>query len=139
MVRCLVAKISSLSADSPASGPLSVADARQRGLEVDTGQLQRGAFEVDHVAVVGALQRDRDHVGAEQRLERRIGVVTLRRDLDVNAVAPGGVIADECERRIAAAKFAVDGVDDAGAGAMNRMKFNPVQSLLQNPSPNLRP
>ena len=78
------------------------------------------------LAAVLALQRQRDHVGAEQRFEVRIGVVALRRYLDLNAVALVGIIADERERRIAAPKLAADGVNHAGAGAMNGMKFNLV-------------
>jgi len=32
-------------------------------------------------------------------------------------------------------KFAVDGVNHAGAGAMNRVKFDLVQAFLQNQPP----
>jgi len=93
---------------------------------MDAWQLQRGAFEVHHAAVLRPLQRQRDHVDAKQRLERRIGVVALRRHPDLDAVGLVGVASDEGESRIAAAKFAVDGVNHAGAGSMNSMKFNLV-------------
>ena len=104
----------------------SIRDPRQHRPEVNAGQLQRRAFEVDHAAVVRALQRERDHVVAEQRLEDRVGVMSLGRYLDLNAVAVVGVITDEGESGIAASKLAVDGVNHAGAGSMNGMKFDLV-------------
>jgi hypothetical protein len=82
--------------------PKLVRNSRQHGLEGDARHLQRRAFKVDHVAVVRALQRERDHVRAEQRFECRIGVVALRCDLDVNAVVSRGVVADEREGGVAA-------------------------------------
>ena len=93
---------------------------------MDAWQLQRGAFEVHHAAVLRPLQRQRDHVGPEQRLERRIFVVALRRNPGLNAVGLVGVASDKGESRIAAAEFAVNGVNDAGASSMNSMKFNLV-------------
>jgi hypothetical protein len=107
-------------------GTGSIADARQDRLEGDAGQLQRGAFEVDHVAVRRSLQGQRHHVGSEQRLETRIVMVALGRDLDVDFVASAGVVPDEGKARIAAAQFARNGIDHAIAGAMNGMKLNPV-------------
>src|SRR5262249_26437905 len=62
----------------------SITDPRQHRPEGDAGQLQRGALEVDHVVVLDSFERQRDHVGSEQRLERRIGVVPLRRHFDVD-------------------------------------------------------
>ncbi len=112
-----------------------VRDPRQHRLEVDARQLQRFALEVDHVAVLGALQHQRDHVGPEQRPERRIGIVALGRDLDVNAVTAVGVVADERKRRIAAAKLTVDGVEHTGAGAVNGVIFELVKTFLQYPIP----
>jgi hypothetical protein len=93
---------------------------------VDAGQLQRGAFEVHHAAILRPLQRQRNHVGPEQRLERRIGVVALRRHPGLNAVGLVGIASDEGESRIAAAELAVDGLNHAGASSMNSMKFNLV-------------
>ena len=61
--------------------------------------------------------------------------VSLRRHLDLNAVGLPGIASDKGEGRIAAPEFAVHGVDHAGARAMNCMKFDLVQTLLQNPSP----
>jgi hypothetical protein len=84
----------------------SVADPRQHRLEDDAGQLQRGALEVDHVAGLHSLQRQRDHVGSEQRLEPGVGIVPERRDFDVDVVALAGVIADERKAGIAAAQVA---------------------------------
>jgi hypothetical protein len=52
-----------------------VADPRQDG--ADARQLQRGAFEVEQMAFFSSPQRQRDPVGTEQRLERRIFVVVL--------------------------------------------------------------
>jgi predicted Zn-dependent protease len=77
----------------------SVADACQHRPEGDAGQLQRGAFEVDHVAVRHSLQRQRDHVGSEQRLEGRVVVVALGRDLDVDFLALAGVAPDKMQSR----------------------------------------
>jgi hypothetical protein len=54
-----------------------VADPRQDGAEGDARQLQRGAFEVEQMAFFSSPQRQRDPVGTEQRLERRIFVVVL--------------------------------------------------------------
>jgi hypothetical protein len=59
-------------------------------------------------------------------LNGRIGVVALRRHPDLNAVGLVGVASDEGESRIAAPQLAVDGVNHAGAGSMNSMKFNLV-------------
>jgi hypothetical protein len=109
----------------------SVADARQHRLEGDARQLQRGAFEIDHVVVRRSLQRQRDHIGSEQRLESRVVIVALGRDLDVDFVALAVVVPDKCKARIAPAQFAVDGVDHAGPGAMNGMKFNLVEAFAQ--------
>jgi hypothetical protein len=53
----------------------------------------------------------------------------------MNAVALVGVVADERESRIAAPELAGGRANYAGAGPMNRVKFNLVQSLLQNPIP----
>jgi predicted MFS family arabinose efflux permease len=61
---------------------------------------------MQQVAVLGTLQRERDHVGSEQRPEIRVFVVALGRDFDVNLVALAGVVADERKTGIAAAKFA---------------------------------
>jgi len=88
--------------------------------------LQCGAFEVDHVAIVLALQRQRDPVGSKQRPERGIGVVALGRDLDADPTAFVAITADEGEGGIAAAKFSRMGVNHAAACAMNGMKFNLV-------------
>src|SRR5581483_12334086 len=96
---------------------------------------QRGAFEIDHVAVVLAFQRQRDPVGSEQRLERRIVVVAFGRDPDLDRVALAAIAADESEGGVSAAKLAVDGVNDAAACAMNRVKLNLVKACLQIPSP----
>jgi hypothetical protein len=91
------------------SGPdhALIANPGQDRLEGNARQLQRGTFEVDHVAIDRALHRQRDHVGAEQRPESRIGIVALGRNLDVDAVAFVPVAADECEAGIAAAKLAL--------------------------------
>ena len=74
---------------------------------VDQDRIEAAAeIEVDHVAILGSPQRQRDHVGSEQRLEPGVGIVTLGRDLDVDFVALAGVVADECKAGIAAAEFA---------------------------------
>ena len=114
---------------------VSIGDARQHRLEVDAGHLQCGPLKIEHIAVRSALQRQRDPVDPEQRLERWIFIVALGRDLDENVLALVGVIADECKAGIAATKLAVVGVNYAGAGAMNGVKFNLVKSFLQCRSP----
>jgi hypothetical protein len=68
--------------------------------------LQDGAFEIDHVAVFRALESERDHVDSEQRLERGVIIVPLRRDLDVDSVALVDVGSDEGKTGIAATQFA---------------------------------
>jgi hypothetical protein len=76
---------------------LSVADPRQYRFEGDTWQLQRAAFEVDHVAVLRSLQRQRDHVASEQRLEAGVGVVPQGRNLDVDFLAFADVVSDKAK------------------------------------------
>jgi len=88
--------------------------------------LQRRSLEIDHVAVLGAAQRQRDVVGAEQRTERRIRIVPQCRHLDLDSIVPVDIVADESESGVSAAKLSRRGVDHAGAGAMNGMKFDPV-------------
>ena len=108
-----------------------VGDPGQHRLEDNAGQLQRAAFEVEHVAVGASLQRKGDHVGSKQRLESRVVIVTLGRDLGQDLVALAGVIPDECKAGIAAADFTLCGVDHAAAGAMNGVKFNLVETVPQ--------
>ena len=106
-------------------------------MKATPGSCKRGALEIDHVAAVLAFQRQRDPVGSEQRLERRIVVVAFRRDPDLNRIALAAIAADESKGGISAAKLAVDGVNDAAACAMNRVKLNLVKACLQNPRPQL--
>ena len=56
-------------------------------------------------------------------------------NVSMYAVVSVGVVADEGEGGVATPKFAVDGVNHAGAGSMNRVKFDIVQAFLQNLSP----
>jgi hypothetical protein len=53
----------------------------------------------------------------------------------VDVVAFAGVVPDECKAGITAAKLAAGGVDDAGSGSMNGVKFNLVQAFPQLVSP----
>jgi hypothetical protein len=85
---------------------ISIADPRQHRPEGDAGQLQRGAFEVDHIAALRSPQSQRDHVGSKQRLETGVGVVALGRDLDVDLAVLASVVADKGKTGIAAAQFA---------------------------------
>ncbi len=58
------------------------ADRGHHRTEGNAGQLRRAAFEQILLALRPALQRERDGVGLEQRLEIRIVVVAQRRDFD---------------------------------------------------------
>src|SRR5258707_15048610 len=113
----------------------SVADPCQHRLESDAGQLQRGAFEVDHVAAGRPLQGEGDHVGSEQRLEAGVVIMPLGRNLGEDFVALVAVAPGKCKARIAAAKFARRGIHHAVSGAMNGMKFYLVETFLQLASP----
>src|SRR5467141_4835873 len=113
----------------------SVADPCQHRLESDAGQLQRGAFEVDHVAAGRPLQGEGDHVGSEQGLEAGVVIMPLGRNLGEDFVALVAVAPGKCKARIAAAKFARRGIDHAVSGAMNGVKFYLVETFLQLASP----
>src|SRR6266481_9433550 len=113
----------------------SLADPCQHRLESDARQLQRGAFEVDHVAAGRPLQGEGDHVGSEQRLEAGVVIMPLGRNLGEDFVALVGVAPGKCKARIAAAKFARRGIDHAVSGAMNGMKFYLVEAFPQLASP----
>ena len=68
-----------------------VADPAQYGPEGNARQLQCGAFEFRSVAILPTRERQRDPVETKQRLEARVGIVALGRDLDLDAVAFAGV------------------------------------------------
>src|SRR5882757_5674783 len=93
-------------------------------------QLGRVAFKKILIALLPAFERQTDLVGLEQRLEFGIVVVAQRRYVDHDVATLGfPVAADERESRIAAHHFAVIGIENAAARAVQRVHLDFVKSL----------
>ena len=102
----------------------SIADPRQDGAEGDAGSCSavpsRSSRWPSSLPFISSLQRQRDPVGSEQRLERRIFVVALGRDLDLDRAALVVVMADEGKGGVAAAKLAAGRVDRSRRSRLSR-------------------
>jgi hypothetical protein len=92
------------------------ADRGHHRVEGDARQLRGAALENILLALLPALERERDPVGLEQRLKIRIVVVAHRRYLHRHLAGSGFLIgADEREGRIAAHHLAVIDIENAAA------------------------
>src|ERR1700687_960231 len=106
------------------------ADRGHHRVEGNARQLRRAAFEKILLALLPALERERDLVGLEQGLEIRILVVAQRRYVDRYLATIGFLVgANERERRIAAHHLAVIDIEHAAARTVHRMHLDLVKSL----------
>src|SRR5258708_156817 len=84
----------------PGSSDFLIPDQCEHRAEGDARQLQRRALEIDHVAAGDPLQRQRDLIGTEQRLEAGVVIMPLRRNLGRNRFAVAVVVAEERKGRV---------------------------------------
>src|SRR4029077_6079737 len=96
-----------------------LADGGHRRVEGNARQLRRATFKIILIALLPALERQRDDVGLQQGLETPILVVAQRQHVSQNLAAGRlRVSADECEGRAAAHHLSIIKIENATAGTV---------------------